>query len=151
MKNTFSWMRVTLCRMQDQIVAQPVILLSVRSYIYLLSCAHSSFNEPPANSNTVLIIACMSLFVIVRFDGFRSDKPYHFAMEPIFRENRINENIMIMYEAWWIRYFRRGRRLSDFYSSFCGIPLAGAVLPVIAFFMPGMYGKRHCKDAAAAI
>ncbi len=48
---------------------------------------------------------------------------------------------MIMYEAWWVRYFRSERRLSDFYSSFSGIPLAGATLPVIAFFMLGMYGK----------
>ncbi len=42
--------------------------------------------------------------------------------------------LMIMYEAWWVRYFRSGRRLSDFYSSFLGIPLAGATLPVAAFF-----------------
>ncbi len=49
--------------------------------------------------------------------------------------------LMIMYEAWWVRYFRSRRRLSDFYSDFFGIPLAGATLPVIAFFMLGMYGK----------
>lgn len=49
--------------------------------------------------------------------------------------------LMIMYEAWWVRYFRSKRRLSDFYSSFAGIPLAGATLPVIAFFMLGIYGK----------
>ena len=48
---------------------------------------------------------------------------------------------MIMYEAWWVRYFRSGRKLSDFYSDFCEIPLAGATLPVIAFFMLGIYGK----------
>ena len=40
--------------------------------------------------------------------------------------------LMIMYEFWWIRYFRSERRLSDFYSSFCGVPLAGATLPVLA-------------------
>lgn len=49
--------------------------------------------------------------------------------------------LMIMYEVWWVRYFRSKRRLSDFYSSFWGIPLAGATLPVLAFFMLGMYGK----------
>ena len=49
--------------------------------------------------------------------------------------------LMILYEAWWVRYFRGKRELSDFYSSFLGIPLAGATLPVIAFFMLGMYGK----------
>lgn len=48
---------------------------------------------------------------------------------------------MAMYELWWIRYFRSGRKQSDFYSSFLGIPLAGATLPVLAFFLLGIYGK----------
>lgn len=49
--------------------------------------------------------------------------------------------LMIMYEFWWIRYFRSERRLSDFYSSFLGIPVAGATLPVLAFFLLGIYGR----------
>lgn len=52
--------------------------------------------------------------------------------------------LMIMYEVWWVRYFRSERRLSDFYSSFFGIPVAGATLPVIAFFMLGVYGRVAC-------
>lgn len=59
--------------------------------------------------------------------------------------------LMIMYEAWWVRYFRSERKLSDFYSSFLGIPLAGATLPVIAFFMLGMYGKAVCMLIATLI
>ena len=59
--------------------------------------------------------------------------------------------IMIMYEVWWVRYFRSERRLSDFYGSFLGIPLAGATLPVIAFFMLGMYGKVVCMLMATLI
>ena len=59
--------------------------------------------------------------------------------------------LMIMYEAWWVRYFRSERKLSDFYSSFLGIPLAGATLPVIAFFMLGMYGKVVCMLIATLI
>ena len=46
-----------------------------------------------------------------------------------------------MYELWWIRYFRSERRSEDFYSSFLGVPLAGATLLVIAFFLLGIYGK----------
>lgn len=49
--------------------------------------------------------------------------------------------LMIMYEIWWIRYFKSERSLADFYSSFFGIPVAGATLPVIAFFLLGIYGK----------
>ncbi len=49
--------------------------------------------------------------------------------------------LMIMYEIWWVRYFKSERKLNDFYSSFLGIPVAGATLPVMAFFLLGIYGK----------
>lgn len=49
--------------------------------------------------------------------------------------------LMLMYEVWWIRYFKSKRLLADFYSSFLGIPVAGATLPVMAFFLLGIYGK----------
>lgn len=49
--------------------------------------------------------------------------------------------LMIMYEIWWIRYFKSERKLADFYSSFLGVPVAGATLPVAAFFLLGIYGK----------
>lgn len=48
---------------------------------------------------------------------------------------------MILYEYWWIRYFKSEKTLNDFYSSFCGVPVAGATLPVAAFFLLGVYGK----------
>lgn len=48
---------------------------------------------------------------------------------------------MIFYEIWWIRYFKSERTMEDFYSSFFGIPVAGATLPVIAFFLLGIYGE----------
>lgn len=59
--------------------------------------------------------------------------------------------LMVLYEAWWIRYFRSARKLSDFYSDFFGIPLAGAALPVIAFLLLGMYGKVVCMLITALI
>lgn len=49
--------------------------------------------------------------------------------------------LMILYEIWWLRYFKSSRTLADFYSSFYGIPVAGASLPVLAFFFLGIYGK----------
>ena len=49
--------------------------------------------------------------------------------------------LMIMYEIWWIRYFNSEHKLTDFYSSFLGVPVAGATLPVVAFFLLGIYGK----------
>lgn len=49
--------------------------------------------------------------------------------------------LMLLYEGWWIQYFRSERTLKDFYSSFCGVPVAGATLPVFAFLFLGIYGK----------
>lgn len=48
---------------------------------------------------------------------------------------------MLMYEMWWIRYFRSSKTLADFYRSYAGIPVAGATLPIIAFFLLGIYGQ----------
>ncbi len=49
--------------------------------------------------------------------------------------------LMLLYEVWWIRYFRSSRTLRDFYRSLFGIPVPGAALPVAAFFLLGMYGR----------
>lgn len=49
---------------------------------------------------------------------------------------------MLLYEAFWIRYFRSERTMRDFYRGFAGIPVAGATLPVAAFFLLGVYGRN---------
>lgn len=59
--------------------------------------------------------------------------------------------LMILYECWWMRYFKSARKLDDFYSSFLGIPVAGATLPVVAFFILGIYGKVIWLVIAAVI
>ncbi|MCM1307138.1 MAG: hypothetical protein NC223_00915 [Butyrivibrio sp.] len=59
--------------------------------------------------------------------------------------------LMALYELWWLRYFRGEKTLRDFYRSFMGIPLPGAVLPVAAFFLLGVYGRVIWLPAAAAI
>lgn len=50
--------------------------------------------------------------------------------------------LMLAYEAYWIRYFKSGREMKDFYSGFLGVPVAGATLPVCAFFFLGIYGSN---------
>lgn len=49
--------------------------------------------------------------------------------------------LMLMYEGWWIRYFRSSRTVADLYSTFHGVPVAGATLPVAACFLLGIYGR----------
>lgn len=59
--------------------------------------------------------------------------------------------LMVLYEIYWIRYFRSERKLKDFYTSICGIPLAGATLPVLAFFLLGIYGRNIFLTASTVI
>ena len=49
--------------------------------------------------------------------------------------------LMVLYEIWWVRYFRGKRTMQDMYAGFAGVPVAGATLPVLAFFLLGVYGK----------
>lgn len=49
---------------------------------------------------------------------------------------------MILYEAYWFSYFNSNRDLSDFYKSFCNIPVAGATLPVLAAYCLAIYGSN---------
>ena len=50
--------------------------------------------------------------------------------------------LMILYEIFWIRYFRSSKTMKDFYRGLLGIPVAGATLPVCAFFVLGIYGRN---------
>ena len=50
--------------------------------------------------------------------------------------------LMILYEMYWIRYFRSSRTMKDMYGNFCFIPLPGATLPVAAFFFLGVCGNN---------
>jgi hypothetical protein len=48
--------------------------------------------------------------------------------------------MMVLYEAYWIRYFRSEKTMADMYSSILGVPVAGATLPVLAFGLLAVYG-----------
>ncbi len=58
---------------------------------------------------------------------------------------------MVLYEMYWLRYFRSEKTMKDFYSSLLGIPVAGAALPVISFLLLGIYGKNIPLIIAAII
>ena len=50
--------------------------------------------------------------------------------------------LMVLYEIYWVRYFRNEKTMKDMYSSLLGVPVAGATLPVFAFFLLGIYGRN---------
>ena len=58
---------------------------------------------------------------------------------------------MLLYECYWIRYFRSRQEMTDFYSSFLGVPVAGASLPVAAFFFLGIYGRNPLMLIATTV
>ncbi|MFP5115521.1 hypothetical protein ACSU64_24525 [Bacillaceae bacterium C204] len=59
--------------------------------------------------------------------------------------------LMILYEISWIRYFIHEHTEENFYRSFCGIPVPGASLPVMAFLLLGIYGKVIWLTTSAII
>lgn len=58
---------------------------------------------------------------------------------------------MVLYEMFWIRYFKSEKTMQDFYSSLLGIPVAGATLPVAAFMLLAVYGKNVVLAAAVLL
>ena len=116
-------------------------------YLLLLTAPNLLWtrNKPrgydPANENKVLLgferagEACTVCASLIFSDyNLRPWSPWNLWLAASFL-------LMLLYELWWIRYFRSEKTFRDFYSSLLGIPVAGAVLPVLAFFLLGVYGK----------
>jgi len=59
--------------------------------------------------------------------------------------------LMLLYEFYWIRYFKSKHTLADFYRPLLGIPAPGATLPVFAFLLLGVYGKVIWLIIAAVV
>ena len=59
--------------------------------------------------------------------------------------------LMILYEIFWLRYFRSAQTLHDFYRSLLGVPVAGATLPVLAVLLLAVYGKNPFLFAAGVV
>lgn len=59
--------------------------------------------------------------------------------------------LMVLYEIYWIRYFRSEKTMKDFYRDLWGIPVAGATLPVAAFMLLAVYGRNVFLAVAVLI
>ena len=59
--------------------------------------------------------------------------------------------LMLLYEAAWIRYFRGGNRLVDMYVPLGPIPIPLASLPVVAFFLLGIWYESPVAIIAAIV
>lgn len=58
---------------------------------------------------------------------------------------------LVLYEVYWIRYFKSEKTMQDFYQGILGIPVAGATLPVIAFLLLGVYGGNSLMTIGSII
>ena len=59
--------------------------------------------------------------------------------------------LMVLYEVFWLRYFRSEQTMKDFYSSLLGVPVPGATLPVVAVLLLAVYGRNPSLFAAGII
>lgn len=80
-----------------------------------------------------ILVTCISLL----FSDFNINKISYWTILLL-----IAFLLMILYEIYWIRYFKTNKTMKDMYNSILGIPVAGATLPVFAFLLLGIYGKN---------
>ena len=85
------------------------------------------------------------------------------ALVPVFRDFNVQGRdlrllwligalaLMLLYESFWIRYFRSAHTMRDFYSSLLGIPVAGATLPVAAVLLLAVYWRNPLLFAAGVV
>ncbi|MCR4616383.1 MAG: hypothetical protein K5756_09575 [Clostridiales bacterium] len=59
--------------------------------------------------------------------------------------------LMLLYEVFWVRYFKSEKTMKDFYISLLGVPVAGATLPVCAFLLLAVYGENIALAFATLI
>ena len=78
-------------------------------------------------------VTCISLI----FQDFNIEKISYWSIFLL-----VSFILMLLYEIWWIRYFKSQKEMKDFYKSLLGIPVAGDTLPFLSFIFLGVYGKN---------
>ena len=59
--------------------------------------------------------------------------------------------LMILYEIYWVRYFKSEHTMKDFYRGIAGVPLAGATIPVLALLLLGVSARNELLIPVAVI
>lgn len=116
--------------------------LVINYYTFIVPNKPKGYDKYVKNENKVLLllewlgemlVTCLSLI----FSDFNINKISNWSSILL-----IAFIIMILYEIYWIRYFKSNKTMKDMYSSLLGIPVAGATLPVVAFLLLGIYGRN---------
>ena len=117
----------------------------------ILWARHKPAGYDPSGENKVLLIfeRVGQVLCTVTILFFSDTNPH--GWEPWIAWLFVSALLMLLYEGFWIRYFRGGRTLWDFYRPFLGVPAPGATLPVTAFLLLGIYERLIWLIAASVI
>lgn len=96
--------------------------------------------DPSGESKTLLVIERVGQVLCTAAILFFSDYNPR-SLEPWTAWLFMSALVMVLYEIYWIRYFKSKQTVSDFYRPLWKIPAPGATLPVLAFVLLGIYGK----------
>ena len=81
--------------------------------------------------------------------GFKGNSRFYFSFLDLYIV--LAFVLMILYEIYWIRYFRSEHTMKDFYRGIAGIPLAGATLPVVALLLIGISARNAALIPVALV
>lgn len=109
------------------------------------------YEEASKRENKVLLALERAGEVMVSLMVLTDRRIDRFVFSPRLGYIIIEFVLMILYELYWIKYFRSSRTLADMYSDYCGFPLAGASLPVFAVFLLGVFACNAFLIAASVI
>ncbi len=115
-----------------------MLMLEIPNIIWI---KHKPKGYDPSGENRILLVferigqALCTVSVLI----FTDYNPA--AFEPRIVWFFTSAALMVLYEGYWVRYFRSKKSNRDFYRPLFGIPVPGAVLPVTAFLLLGIYGK----------
>lgn len=135
-----------------------LLMLFIPNIIWASKAKPTGYEESAKNENKVLLffervgemLASVSLVI------FTALNPKIMFLGGLFFEWKIIIWItafvlMIIYECYWIKYFRSSKTMSDLYMTFAGFPVAGATLPVIAVLLLGIYSGNLIVICASII
>ncbi|MCL1851821.1 MAG: hypothetical protein FWF88_02175 [Peptococcaceae bacterium] len=106
--------------------------------------------DPSGESKVLLVFErCGQVLCTITVLFFSDTNPH--GLEPWLSWLVASALLMVLYEGFWLRYFRGGCTLRDFYRPFLGAPAPGAVLPVAAFLLLGIYGRLIWLVVASVI
>ena len=130
-----------------------LLMLTIPNLIWLKN-KPEGYEESANKENKVLLIfekigqALVTVIALI-FSDFNID--LHSRSASTLVVLGVSFILMVFYELYWIRYFKSKKTLKDFYSSFLGVPVAGATYPILAFFVLGLYGSNAFMLLAVTI